>query len=108
MALAKIVAIVGLISMAVVLIYGFSSGTLSADGAALMRMPWGIVSLVDVYVGFLLFSGWVIYRENKFWMALIWVVMIMVLGNFTASLYVLLALLFCGGDWKKFWLGSRT
>ena len=108
MTLAKIVAIIGVISMAFALIYGFSSGTFSMDGAALIKMPWGIVSLVDVYVGFLLFSGWVIYRESKIWIALIWVVMIMVLGNFIASLYVLLALQFSGGDWKKFWLGSRT
>ena len=108
MVLAKIVAIVGLISMAVALIYGFSAGTFSTDGAALIKMPWGVVSLVDVYVGFLLFSIWVFYRERKLWIALIWVVMIMVLGNFIASLYVLLALILCGGDWKKFWLGSRT
>ena len=34
------------------LIYGFGWGDFWKDGAALMNNPWGVVSLVDVYVGF--------------------------------------------------------
>ena len=41
------------------LIYGFAWGDFWKDGGALMDNPWGVVSLVDVYVGFLLFLGWV-------------------------------------------------
>jgi hypothetical protein len=32
----------------------------------------------------------------------------MVLGFFTASLYALLALRGCNGDWQRFWLGHRA
>jgi hypothetical protein len=32
----------------------------------------------------------------------------MVLGFFTASLYVFLALSTSGGEWKKFWEGNRA
>jgi hypothetical protein len=104
---AKIVAILGTLAMGIALIYGFRAGTLSQDGAALVKMPWGIVSLLDVYVGFILFSGWILYREKNFFLALLLVILVMVLGNFIASGYALLALTGSHGNWKKFWLGAR-
>ena len=57
MKLAKIVALLGLLAMTVVLIYGFTMGDFFEEGRLLLTMPWGIVSLVDLYVGFTLFSG---------------------------------------------------
>jgi hypothetical protein len=71
-------------------------------------MPWGIVSLVDVYVGFALFSCWIVYREKSLVRSLVWVFLMIVLGSFTASLYMLIALLTSGGDWRRFWTGRRT
>ena len=105
---AKIVAFLGTLVMGAVLIYGFRAGTLSQDGATLMKMPWGIVSLVDVYTGFILFCGWIVYREKNLVFALLLVLMVMVLGNFIASAYALWALIHSQGDWKKFWLGARA
>jgi hypothetical protein len=43
-------------------------------------MPWGIVSLVDLYTGFILFSIWIVYREQSWWRSLVWVVLMMTLG----------------------------
>ena len=85
----------------------FTVGDIGEEGSVLASMPWGIVSLVDVYVGFILFSGWVVYREKSLVRSVVWVVLIMVLGNFTASLYTLLALQTSGGDWWQFWMGRR-
>lgn len=45
----------------------FISGDFAADGAKLMALPWGIVSLVDLYVGFMLFSVWIVYLEKSWW-----------------------------------------
>lgn len=108
MTMAKAAVFILMIVMGVTLAYGFTQGDLSADGSVLLSIPWGIVSLVDVYVGFALFSGWVVYREASLVRALVWVVLIMVLGFFIASLYALLALQTSGGDWKRFWLGHRA
>lgn len=108
MTIAKIIALIGMLAMGVVLLVGFSAGTLSQDGSALVKMPWGIVSLVDVYTGFVLFSGWILYREKNFWFALLLVILVMVLGNFITSAYTLWALSQSRGDWKKFWLGARN
>jgi hypothetical protein len=107
MTFAKIIALIGLLAMGIALLYGFGAGTLSQDGSALVKMPWGIVSLVDVYTGFVLFSGWILYRERNLWTALVLVILVMVLGNFITSTYTLWALLKSRGDWKKFWLGAR-
>ena len=56
MKLAKAIALLGLLAMTAVLIYGFTAGDFLAEGSRLLEMPWGIVSLVDLYVGFILFS----------------------------------------------------
>jgi len=105
---AKILSFLGILAMTAVLIYGFTVGNFRADGAALLQNPWGIVSLVDLYTGFALFSGWIIFREKSFSRSLIWVILMMVLGFFTASLYTLIALNASGGDWQKFWMGQRA
>lgn len=107
MRIAKIIAGSGLVAMTGILIYAFTSGDFSTEGSKLLSMPWGIVSLVDLYVGFTLFSAWIVYREKSLTRSIIWVVLMMVLGFFTASLYTLIALQTSGGDWMRFWLGKN-
>ena len=103
---AKGIATLGLLAMTAVLIYGFSVGDFVADGGRILANPWGIVSLVDLYTGFILFSGWIVYREQSIAAMVIWVILMMVLGFFTASLYTLLALQRSDGDWRRFWMGK--
>jgi len=108
MKLVKIVSLLGLLAMTFVLIYGFVVGDFLSDGAELLSNPWGIVSFVDLYVGFILFSGWIIFREKSILTAIIWVFFMMVLGFFTGALYTLLAAQKSNGDWRRFWLGDRA
>ena len=107
MKIAKVVALLGLLAMTGILIYAFTTGNFTQEGNVLLSIPWGIVSLVDLYVGFILFSGWIVYREKSLARSIVWVVLMMVLGFFTASLYTLIALQTSGGDWKRFWMGRR-
>jgi hypothetical protein len=108
MKIAKIIAALGVLAMTGVLLYGFTAGDFGKDGAELLQNPWGIVSMVDLYTGFILFSAWIVYRERSVVRAAVWVVLMMVLGFFTGSLYVLLALIASQGDWKVFWMGQRA
>ena len=108
MKMAKVVALLGVLVMASILVYGFTVGDFGGEGQVLLSMPWGIVSLVDVYIGFILFSGWIVYREKSLVRSAVWIVLVMILGNFTASLYTLIALLTSGGDWKRFWMGRKA
>jgi hypothetical protein len=108
MKIAKMISMIGLMAMTAVLIYGFTVGDFGADGSELLQNPWGIVSMVDLYTGFVLFSAWIVFREKSLARSLVWVVLMMVLGFFTASLYALIALYASKGDWKKFWMGQRA
>jgi hypothetical protein len=98
----------GAAAMAAVLIYGFTVGDFAAERSQLLSMPWGIVSLVDLYVGFALFSGWIIYRESSPVRALVWVVAVLVFGSLTASVYALLSLRSSSGNWRRFWMGKHA
>lgn len=105
MKIAKLIAWLGLFAMGGILIYAFAVGDFQAEGSLLTSMPWGIVSLVDLYVGFALFALWIAYREPTWWRAAIWIVLLMVLGFFIGSLYTLIALYQSDDDWQVFWNG---
>jgi len=108
MKIAKVIALLGILAMIAVLVYGFTVGDFGGEGSKLLAMPWGIVSLVDLYVGFTLFSCWIIYREKAVLPSIIWVILMMVLGFFTGALYTFIALQTSGGNWRKFWMGKRA
>jgi hypothetical protein len=107
MRVARLLALLGCVVMALGLTYGFTVGDFNAEGAQLLSMIWGQITLVDIYIAFALFGGWVVYREQHLWRALIWLVAIVVLGSFTCCLYTFLALTRAKGDWHAFWLGAR-
>ncbi len=108
MTVAKIIAIVGILAMTAVLVYGFVIGDFGTEGAQLLAMPWGIVSLVDLYVGFALFSCWIAYRERSPWVAAIWIILMMILGFWTGAVYTALALFTADGDPRRALLGHRA
>ncbi len=105
---ATAIAALGLVAMSAILIYGFTVGDFAGEGARLVAMPWGIVSLVDLYVGFILFSCWIVFREKAWLPSTIWVVLMMGLGFWAGALYTLIALRTSGGDWRRFWYGRRA
>lgn len=104
---AKVISLLGLLAMTGILIYGFTVGDFSGEGTKLLAMPWGIVSLVDLYVGFTLFSCWIVYREKSVLRSIIWVVLMMTMGFWAGALYTFLALQTSHGDWTRFWKGNR-
>jgi Protein of unknown function (DUF1475) len=54
--------------------------------------PWAVATLYDVYFGFLTFWVWVAYKESSLWSRLLWLVLILALGNIATSFYVLIQL----------------
>ncbi len=108
MKIAKIISLLGVLAMTAAILYGFIVGDFASEGSQLTSMPWGIVSLVDLYTGFILFSCWIFYREKSLPAAILWTVAMMVLGFFTGALYAFLALQASNGDWRKFWLGKHA
>jgi hypothetical protein len=102
-----VLALIGFIIMLISITTAFIVGDFSAEGSIILSLAWGKVSLIDVYIGFIIFSGWIIYRERSVGRSLIWAIFMMIFGNMTACLYILIALRQGRGDWSRFWLGQR-
>lgn len=107
MKVAKTFTILVTLFMFLTLLYGFLAGDFFKEGSILFSLAWGKVSLIDVYIGFFLFSSWVYYREEKWKTAALWILLIMVLGNFITGLYASIALFNSGEDFRRFWLGKH-
>ena len=54
--------------------------------------PWAVATLYDAYFSFITFWVWVAHKENTLWSRLLWLVLILSLGNIAMSLYVLIQL----------------
>ncbi len=98
----------GFVIMAGTILYAALYGNFRTEGAALLEMSWGLVSLVDIYLGLLMFSFWVLWREQFSLPGLVWVLFIITLGNMVSCLYVLRACLLADGDMLKFWYGNQS
>ena len=101
-------ATLGFLLMSASIIHAFVSGDLSIEGPQMANMPWGIVSLVDIYLGLLLFSIWILWRESFSLAGLVWFLLVVILGNLFSCLYILKALGEARGDVHKFWLGKHA
>jgi uncharacterized protein DUF1475 len=107
MKIAKIISGIGAIAMTIALLNGFINGSFFDDGSIILNNPWGIVSLVDLYVGFIIFSMWMYFREEKKLNAILWILSVMVLGFSSVSIYVLIVLFRSNDDWLTFFLGYQ-
>lgn len=87
---AKAVSFIGLVSMVSVLSYGFIFGNFFEDGSILLKNPWGLVSMVDLYVGFFLFMIFIFHKTNSNLERTIWFILMMVFGFLTAAIFILI------------------
>lgn len=104
----KIITWLGLIAMTYGLLNGLINGNLLNDGKELLANPWGIMSMIDLYVGFALFSMWIVYREKSIIKIILLIILMMILGFFTACVYLLFALYNSKEDWDILLKGSRA
>lgn len=98
----------GVVVMAVAIGYGLVAGDLRGEARVLLDYPWFHVSMIDLYAGFLLFSGWILSREKSRGVATIWIVLLLTLGNLAACAYALAAAIRARGDCHVFWLGKHA
>lgn len=108
MKIAKIISFLGVIAMTIALINGFVRGDFGTEGSWIISNPWGIVSLVDLYVGFIVFAMWIFYRESSWKAKVIWMLLLMVLGFFIGALYVYIHLMKSNNNWNRFFLGHHA
>lgn len=103
----KIASFIGFLIMLGMLIYGFTIGNFAGEGKILLGMPWGQISLIDIYIQFIIICSWIFYREDNLGKSIIWIILVLTLGSMISCLYIFLAFNNCKGDWKKFWRKSH-
>lgn len=74
------------------ILYGFTNGGFGADASAIWALPWGKVTLIDLYAGLAMFGAWVALRETRRSRIVLWWVALVTLGNLAAGVYLLRAL----------------
>lgn len=60
--------------------------------AVVTTLPWGIVALADLYIGFLFFAAIVFMTERSWVVAALWAAPILILGNIWAALWLVIRL----------------
>ena len=103
-----ILATLGVLAMTVILVYAFVEGDFAGEGRQLLSMPWGTVSLVDLYVGFFVFAAWILHREGITLPSVLWIVAVMTLGSLAICVYVLVCVRTSKGDWHSFFMGRHA
>ena len=98
----------GTLWMAGIILYGFVAGNIWEEAKIMIHYPWFQISMVDLYTGLSLFSGWVLFRERSKGVAAVWIVLFVLLGNLATCAYALIAAAQSGGDWHTFWTGKRS
>jgi hypothetical protein len=105
---AQIALSAGAAAMVAGIAYALIVGNLSTEAGVLLELPWFHLSMLDLYVGFFLFGGWIAYRERSVGRTIVWLALLLSLGNVTACVYALVVAMKARGDWTKFWMGDRS
>lgn len=92
------------------IIYASSVASLSDELGNLIGTIWGQVTLVDLYIGLILSTIWVYYREKYPVVAIIWAIVFFLTGFLSVSLYIIIQLIFLlvHQNPARFFMGYRT
>lgn len=91
MRIVRFLSVVLTLVMLATVAYGLVSGGFTTEGSEILGLPWGRVTLIDLYVGLVIFAIWIAIRETR-WLARIgWWAALVVLGNLAAAAYLLVA-----------------
>ncbi|MFL2678559.1 MAG: DUF1475 family protein [Candidatus Actinomarina sp.] len=104
MTIAKLISYCIVLAMTIVIYWAQTQ--VSILDSTIPQLPWGVVSLVDLYAGFTLFGMWIAYKESLL-KTFLWVIGLIVLGNLTTAVYVIYSINKSKGDMKVFFLGDR-
>jgi len=93
--------------MLAVLAWAIAAGDFRGEGRLLLHMPWGIMTLVDLYAGLTLVGCWIALTERAWLPVAGWVLALVFLGNIASLLFVLHRARAARGDWRQFWTGGK-
>ena len=93
--------------MAAAIAYGMASGGFVEELRALLDTPWARVTLIDLFLGFLVFGAWIGWREKSTLRAVPWWIALALTGNLAAGIYLVVAA-WNSGSTEELLLGNRV
>lgn len=78
--------------MLIVTTWASSYESVFVGAEKIFKEPWAIATLADAYFGFLTFYVWVLIKEHTVAKKIIWLILILLLGNIAMSIYCLIQL----------------
>lgn len=103
----RLLSVAVVVAMVAIISYGLASGGFAEEGSAIWALAWGKVTLVDLYVGLLVFAGWIAVRERRVLPTVIWWVGLVILGNLAAAVYLARAA-FTSSNLEQMLTGQRA
>lgn len=85
----RLVAAAGVGAMLAAIVGGFSVASFTDEGAVIIALAWGRVTLIDIYLAFLLGWLWIAWREASPLRAVLWAVPVVVTGSLALFAYLL-------------------
>jgi len=80
------------LAMLIVTVWASLQGAVWEIPGTVSGHPWFVATLFDAYFAFIAFFCWVAYKEDALWKRLVWLVALLLLGNFAISAYCLIQL----------------
>ncbi|MFO7778702.1 MAG: hypothetical protein R6V28_10135 [Nitriliruptoraceae bacterium] len=87
----RAVAAFGTAAMLATILGAFSVASFADDGAALVALAWGRVTLIDLYLALLLGWLWIAWRERSAVRGGLWALATVVTGSLALFVYLLVA-----------------
>lgn len=93
-----IILLLGALYLAWCVVVAQQAQSLFVGGPAVASQPWGWVTIIDLYLGFLVFGAYIAVREGSAARSAPWWLALFFLGNIASAGYVLAVLIRSGFD----------
>ena len=103
----QIIFFVGFLALLGAIIYGVAARDIVAEGNIMLAVYWGQFTFIDIYVAFIVFYLWIVFREKSLIKSIVWFLLIMMGGSMTILLYLFIAARTCDMSWGRFIAGQR-
>lgn len=81
------IAMAGL-ALAASIVWASFAGAIFEEGGAILAMPWGVVTFIDLYAGFFIGAVAIAWLEPKRWLGIALALSVFVLGNVVTAAWV--------------------
>lgn len=81
MGLLRLVLAAGALALMAAILWASFTGAILAEGAAMLALPWGVVTFLDLYLGFILAATAMLVLEPVRPLGIVLALLVFVLGN---------------------------